>query len=111
MGDAVLFVIVTNCGCDCTPISCVPNARLVGETEIVGVKGNSATKAFDCAAAVSESRLKRSRGCQNIGSRHITGDITVGAGHRDSLSAVQDWSTLLFAVWLSEVRGVDQIRP
>ena len=44
--DAVLFVTVTNCGCEATAISWVPNSRLVGDTEIVGVSGNSATKAF-----------------------------------------------------------------
>ena len=44
--DAVLFVTVTNCGCEATATSWVPNSRLVGDTEIVGVNGNSATKAF-----------------------------------------------------------------
>jgi hypothetical protein len=44
--DAVLFVIVTNCGCEAVPSSCVPNGTVIGETKIVGVNGNSATYAF-----------------------------------------------------------------
>jgi hypothetical protein len=53
--DAVLFVIVTNCGCVAVPISCVPKLMLVGAYEIVGVKGKSTTKALVAPAPPSEA--------------------------------------------------------
>ncbi len=46
MADAVLFVSVTNCAAVVAPTNCVPKLMLVAETEIVGVRGRSATYAF-----------------------------------------------------------------
>jgi len=47
IGDEVLFVSVTICAGEVgVPTSCVPKLMLVGDTEIVGVKGRSATNAF-----------------------------------------------------------------
>ena len=51
MADAVLFVTVTNCSVEGTPTSCVPKSMLVGDTLMVGVSGNSATKALVAPAA------------------------------------------------------------
>ena len=45
-GDEVLFVTVTNWGCEDAPTNCNPKLRLVGETEMFGSSGNSATNAF-----------------------------------------------------------------
>src|SRR5271170_55994 len=47
IADEVLFVRVTSCAGDVgVPISWVPKLMLVGDTEIVGVRGRSATNAF-----------------------------------------------------------------
>jgi hypothetical protein len=44
--DEVLFVSVTNRAVVGVATSCVPKARLVGETEMVAISGRSATYAF-----------------------------------------------------------------
>ena len=49
--DEVLLVSVTNCAAVGSPTSWVPKLMLVGDTEIVGVRGRSATKAFAVAPA------------------------------------------------------------
>ena len=46
MEDVVLFVSVTNCAAVGVPTNCVPKLMLVGETEMVGTRGRSATNAF-----------------------------------------------------------------
>ena len=50
MADPVLFVIVTYCGCEVAPTSCVPKLMFVGATLIVGVSVKSATNAFEFPA-------------------------------------------------------------
>jgi hypothetical protein len=45
--DAVLFMSVTNCAAVGKPTSWVPKARLVGDTAIVGIKGNCAINALE----------------------------------------------------------------
>ena len=46
MDDDVLFVRVKSCAAVGVPTSCVPKLKLVGETEIAGIRGRSATYAF-----------------------------------------------------------------